>query len=316
METLELESWEMLPGCTEPRRAFVHGRSERSGVTALLRIVRFAPGRFGMFVRLHERNYLLLREGAPQIWKRKPIGIKLGRIADSIWPRGSLSLASVYVVRDLQNGRDVVALEGANVENWSQTRRGFSWVDDRFENPLRFHDENVPDAASFLAAQLNTPNSFARWLWNWLQASTEQRQWLWQEQQTKREKMEQLMTQVLWCLPELWQQAEEVQLAYNHSGAGNNWVYKRQPSPREYIRLNLPESFDFIARWGAELNQRFVPFHHLHLLELNRKFSTETARFGSVVVAPTMHEQIEARLKLREWLEQNAPEKIGALLAS
>lgn len=317
MQTLELEPWEMPPGSLAARCARADLEIELWGALCPLRLVRLSPARWVMFVRYDGRNFLVLnpQTRAPQIWRVKPTDWKLRRVVARLHFSSWFGMASLLVWSELEGGPLVAITEH---HRWHQdqehARWQATWLDLDLTQALRFRLKHEGDVREQLKREWNTPNSYARFAWEWKQVSSEQKAAMWQQQQRRLEEMQGLMRWVLWCLPEVWEEADELNLFYTAHEVTSSWFSNWKDRVRHPI---LTEGHSIlVANWGAELQRRFVPLHHIALLELNPDIGFSAEKYPPAVVAPTMHEKLEARLKLREWLEENAPDKIEALLPS
>ncbi len=93
------------------------------------------------------------------------------------------------------------------------------------------------------------------------------------------------------------------------------WYLGEEDSLFKFLFLRA-ELVERLKAWGTFLTEFFLPLPALPddspLCLLEHSKSAE-ARVRVVGIEPTQHERIEARLRLREWLQQNAPERMDLL---
>ncbi len=309
---VQLQPSELPPGCTAPLCAPADGKLVRDGQIRLLRLVRFKAGHFVLYVQWEGRNCLALRDGVPQVWRGKPTPNKLRRVAESAeWARWSY--APVYTVPHLQSGRTVFAL-GMGFHP-SHQPCNYVWVDSELRSSVAFtieSDERKSESDNLKAA-LNASDSFASYACRWLQAPSQGRSEMWRLEVERRAELEQLMKWVVWCLPEVWEQGERVQLCSTRAYSASEWFFIAQTRPYRLPQLS-PDASAIALRWGQFWQPYFLPIHALSLQELNWKLGYSMPTLGATIHPPTAHQQLEARLNVRDWLSRNAPEQINELL--
>lgn len=124
--------------------------------------------------------------------------------------------------------------------------------------------------------------------------------------------LERVMTQILALSEPLWQ-----------LDTGWSWtIYPNQVAqsrlrPLSHQNLELKPSLE---RWEKFLLSYFAPNWRADWIDGYKCAAEFWQRRWLAGVhiqqPPTMHERLEARLQLRQWLEQNAPEQIDKLLLS
>ena len=309
----ELKQSELPPGCTAPLRAPADGRLVLNGKVILLRLVRLRAGEFVLYARWDERNALVLRKSAPQIWKHKPSPQKLRAIAGHFERDSSWKFASVHRVNSSPTGKTIVALN-RNLHPITPYPNDCALTDD-LKNPAPFEadfDAQKSEAINIMSA-LEMPGSYAEFLWHWMRATPKEREKIWQLKLEERAQLKHLMTIILYCLPELWAQPHEFRLQYNYSNWADNWYYREDC----HAVKNVPLS-DSAARWLASWQSYMsAHFHPTYVMQIQPFISHEiydgVPYSSPLVQTPTAHEQLEARLHLRDWLQQNAPEMLNEL---
>ena len=313
---LELKPPELPPGCTAPLRAPADGRLVINGKVILLRLVRLRAGEFVLYARWNDNNYLALHDQLPQIWKGKPTPQKLRRIAENL-ACFSWSFGAVFVVPHLQSGRNVVAIR-RGVYLALEAAQSYAWVTNDLRFLIGFDLDKKPDKTESvnLEEALNSCETSAHFAYRWLKANSAERIEIWNREIEKRAQLELLMQHVLWCLPEIWEQFDEIRLCSTQAYEASEWFFVVQKRPYHFPQLSS-EASAFALKWGEFWQTHFLPIHALALQEQNPQFyklGFDMNTLGASVRAPTAHEQLEARLQLRAWLQQNAPEQLNDLL--
>ena len=305
----EIKPSELPPGCTAPLRAPADGRLVANGKVILLRLVRLRAGEFVLYARWDNNNYLALHAQTPQVWRGKPTPMKLQRIAESLHDF-AWSFGAIFVVPHQQSGRSVIAIR-RGIHLALQTARSYAWV----TNDLRFLigfdlDKNPRETeAANLKVALNSPETSAYFAYRWLEASPAKRDEIWNREMEKRARLEELMRYVTWCLPEVWAQTDVIRLCSTRAYKPDEWFFVISTYPFRCPQLS-PSAAEFVLNWGHFWQDYFLPIHALALQENNSQFyklGFITPTHGPTIRAPTAHEQLEARLSLRAWLQLNAP---------
>ena len=307
---LELKPSELPPGCTAPLRAPADGRLVLNGKVIWLRLVRLRAGEFVLYARWDERNALVLRNGAPQIWKHKPTPQKLHAIAKHFERDSSWKFASIHRINSSCEGKAIVALN-RNRHPVTPYSNDCALTDATLKNPAPFEtDFNVRKSqVTNIMAALETPGSYAEFLWQWMRATSEEREKIWQSKLEERAELKRLMTNILHCLPELWEQTHEFRLQYDYSDWASDWHCSS-----DYQALNdaslSPYAKRWIISWQSYLSAHFYPTYVRQIQPFIEQKIYECVPYNSHVVRPpTAHQQLEARLQLRAWLQGNAPEQ-------
>ena len=314
-ELLTLAPSELPPGCTAPLSAPADGRLVANGKIVTLRLVRLQAGKFVLYARWNERNALVLRDGAPQIWQTKPTPQKLRAIAARFARDSSWKFASVHLISRPQQGNPVVALN-RNLHPFTSYPTDFALTDGTLGKPIAFEAEFDRNQSEFniITRALETPGSFARFAWLWLRSNPAQRDALWNAQLAKRAELKQLMTWILWCCAELWQMAEALGIKYDYHDWQHNWYYNADSQGNWMLTLSAAAE-KWIEAWSAFLSSRFQPTHIVQIQSYIGSQSDDRELGQSPFISqPSAHEQLEARLHLRDWLQRNAPEKLDELM--
>ena len=313
---LELKPSELPPGCTAPLRAPADARLVFNGKVILLRLVRLRAGEFVLYARWNDKNYLALHAQMPQIWRGKPTLTKLQRIAENL-QQFAWSFAAVCVVPHLKSGRAVLALR-RGIHLSLDSAQSYAWVTNNLRALIGFDIDKNPNTteAANLQTALNSDGTLANFAYLWLRASPDERVEIWNREAAKRAQLEELMKYVLWCLPEVWAQTDKIRLCSTRAYRPEEWSFIVSTYPFRCPQLS-PHAAEFALKWGKFWQNHFLPIHALALQENNPQFyklGFVTPTQGRLVRTPTAHEQLEASLKLRAWLQDNAPEMLNELL--
>ena len=310
---LELKSSELPPGCTAPLRAPADGRLIINGKAMLLRLVRLRAGEFVLYARWDERNALVLRNGAPQIWKGKPTPQKLRAVAGYFASDNSWKFAAVHIVPSPQNGRAVVALN-RNLHPSHSYPTDCALTDNTLRNLIPFEADVNSNRTEFgnIMANLRTPCSFANFSWRWLQSDSAQRDEIWNAEVTKLDELEKLMTWILCCVPELWEKTNALRLQHNYQDWSDSWYCNADPQASSYLPLS-PAYENWIEAWSTLLAFKFQPTHLVQLQNHVKSQANHLTRSSALISQPTAHEQLEAHLNLSNWLQHNAPKYLEVL---
>ena len=310
--SFELKPSELPLGCTAPLCAPADGRLVRNGDVILLRLIRLRRERFALWVRWRERNFVAVYGRAPQIWKGKPTADKLRRIAGNLG--GGWTLASVYQVPYAPSGRSYTAINrGFHPFMW-QEGANKAWLSDDWNEAIGFDFNNgrygvsTEDALAKALCNEDTPTYFA---WRWSRANAGERAAIWGSQHRKNAELNQLLTWVLWCQPEFWERNERVVLTHSHAGWSQNWCSTIDFSAGQKSELHKAR---FCLQWGQELRRHFDPHPAWEFQQHNSQLGLPELTDYAHVSAPSAHQQLEAHLHLRDWLQRNAPDKLSELL--
>ena len=311
---LELKSSELPPGCTAPLSAPADGRLVINGKVMLLRLVRLRAGEFVLYARWNERNALVLRNGVPQIWKGKPTPQKLRAVAGYFASDNSWKFAAVRIVPSPPNGRAVVALN-RSLHPLHSYPTDYALTDNTLRNLIPFETDVNSNQTEFddIMTHLETPGSFANFSWRWLQGDSIQRDEIWNAEIAKLDELERLMAWILCCVPELWEKTNALRLQRNYQDWADNWYCNADPQASSYIALS-PAYENWIEAWSVLLAFKFQPTHLVQLQPyIKSQPNYQLTRSSALVSQPTAHEQLEAHLQLRAWLQHNAPKYLDVL---
>lgn len=160
----------------------------------------------------------------------------------------------------------------------------------------------------------NDENSDVRFAWNWAQLSRDERMARLCGFSSNWGDLRRVMRSVLQCASLLWEHGRAwswtLHREFNHHGWLFNPFDRRDTAFASHLR-----------HWQEWLFGWFVPSLHTEWLERHvcaREFWSGAQSLESVRVdaPPTMHERLEARLELREWLQdKTTPSQIDKLLA-
>lgn len=189
---------------------------------------------------------------------------------------------------------------------WEVTRFGWS------PSPLHLSPRQMQDSVS---AKWNEADSDMRFAWQWAN---------WDEAERLRQstgyqgdfgELEQVMKWVLTCLPTTGDKALEWtwNLLGHRLGIETEIVYFLHAYSDQWEDTQDTDEDRFIKVWSDLLSAHFLPHwrrdwtkHHVCVREFWASRSLcEVERDEP----PTMHERLEARLELRDWLQQNAPDQ-------
>lgn len=174
--------------------------------------------------------------------------------------------------------------------------------------------EPLPLVENELWREWQNTESDARFAWNWARWSYHERLSRLCNSIVDTSELSPLMKAILQCSLTLWD-------------SGPAWIWGLPRDPTQHTRLYNPGFVKSashppdVLRWQECLYAYFVPALRQDWLDSHRcarKFWNEQRELARVQVdePPTSHERLEARLQLRQWLEQNAPEQIDKLLLS
>jgi len=190
--------------------------------------------------------------------------------------------------------------------------RGARWKQTRFL--LETPSEELEKA---LARERNRANSDLAMAFSWLALPSDERAY-WGLQWTTGDgaALRRLVKCAFWNCPELW--TARSQLEYRLSAApGADFSLETsfvdfEGLPRPHFRAAPPPLARLLSKIVAR-NRPYLPKG----VRLNREVGTgplaqrETSRVGTIrfrIAAPNAHETLEARLELRDWLREEAPE--------
>ena len=313
-ESLTLQPSELPLGCTAPLSAPADGRISGQGRIVLLRLVRLKAERFVLYARWNGRNTIALHQGKPQVWQGKPTPLKLQRVAARFGEEEfAWSFASICVISHRQSGRKITAL-GFDPDV-SSPNKFYLWANADLSDTVGFQlygDVRTTEEINLTTA-LNTPGSCGNFAHLWLQATPAERAEIWRAQVEKRAELEQLMKWVSWCVPEIWAQTGRIQLCSTRAYRADEWFFASDNRPYHSPQLSI-RAENLILQWGQFWQARFLPIYALWLQENNHDLEFSMPTLGATIQAPTAHEQLEAHLHLRDWLQRNAPEQLDELL--
>lgn len=293
--------------------------------------MRLPAGDFVLYARREKRNVLTLEKGLfsprrdlPKLWARKPKPDELERIAEDLSRFEVWGLGAICVVPHLQSGRSVVAVRRGHT--FPNAMECYCWVTDDLCAPVGFDITNEIDRAKSelenLTIALNTPDAGPQFAYRWFLANPDERADLWRREVEKFKQLEALMKAALYGLPEVWAKVEAIRLYLPHVCRANCWFEVKSSYPQPFPDLSA-RTTELALKWGQLWQTHFLPVHVFSLQtnnnSLSQKNSLSKVDFdlpfqGAVAHAPTAHEQIEACLHLRAWLQRNAPEHLDELL--
>ena len=311
MSEFRLEPWEVPVGSgaalVAPADAVIELRTGR----LLFRAVRAAPGRFVLFVQRGLINFIVVNQGAfkPAVWKRRPTNQKLKRIAPMVGDGFGrmFGLATFLVMKD----------EATNIETNAYVRAfGFNaeatgiWVSPDFSAPVEFQILPQDDLKKSLQSALNTSSSPARVAWEWKHGSEEERAARVAHAERQWAEVEKLAE---WLIHSVVPDPENCrEIAFDSINSTGELRFSSRKAFSE-LGLTRPQT-KLLEKWALYLGTIFTVRDDcvVNLHRNNRAYRTDFMLTPSI---PTQHERIEARLRLREWLQHNAPDKIAELLS-
>ena len=171
---------------------------------------------------------------------------------------------------------------------------------------------NPQHAGERLMLDWNEPESDARFAWGWAQWNDEQRRAQLSGFDGDSQQLERVMTWILLGAKPLWELESGWTWSLRPNEETGGWLWNNAYSDAEPGPI--------LDKWQKWLLSRFAPRWRADWIE---KYSCVKQFWGWRALAevqidepPTMHEQLESRLQLRQWLEDNAaPDEIEALLA-
>ncbi len=298
MNDFELQPWEVPQGTEvgDAQTFVTFGPLLFQGLPTMfrLRLVAFGERFNVVFVRPQESqtNYVLLREekAIPLGFKAKVSQTKAARsiTEEPGWTFGQLFRVEgqFCVVRGKQGFWLPPNLQDGNVTEF------------RVKTAPRVTDNSSAVMWNWLQNEWSKPESEVRFSWNWHGWNKDDKHRFYCEQVPSWRELHDLMRWVAQVegLPE-----------------GATWW-------RDHIYLiGHPELEARLSLWGEVLRPRFRHFKPfpakspLCLVQHSQAVLTHPLVEGQET---SSHEQLEARFRLREWLELNAPDRIETLLAS
>jgi len=270
-----------------------------------LRWVRWKPSVFLLFLRVEGQIGVATQQPnspseAPMKWKQPQYS-----------PRKLLSLArAIERGRNLNLSRSFFCAADEEPQCIMRHRDGKGvWLSAELQTVGEF-TLAVPSAAvedfwkaAFFAA-FGDESSEVNFAWRWARMNEEERYAWFFDGSDGLKAQEHLVRIVLQSADELWEEHALVSWRRGLS-AGEGWFYdERHRRIREpQLPLNLERWRHFINahagqnQWKAADSQRFVRYWLIGKQKM-RSFDVEVPR-------PSAHERLEARLELRDWLEQN-----------
>ena len=321
MSDFALEEWEVPVGLDVPLVAPADAVAESPTGILLLRVVRVASRRFVIFAQQGKNNFLLVqferwKSLKPAIWNTRPTPQKLKRIAARIGGRSCrlFELASFLVVRDGATGVLTNAL--VRVLGWNNSRAIGAWVSNDLSLPIYFSFPPGGDLRQSLQQSLDGSLTTVRAAWEWKNLEENERLARIELAQSRLDEVQQVGSWALQSAPLKWENLDHV-LFFSQKGKialipiGNFFPAK----PIENFFPTIAQGKFFEMWWSNLLAKIFAPQHSL-VLRFNRNGDLGDSNDFSLKInssTPTHHERIEARLRLREWLEHNAPDRMDLL---
>lgn len=187
------------------------------------------------------------------------------------------------------------------------------WRRTPFSPSFSAFDVQGEQARELLLREWNDPNSDTRFAWEWPQWNDEERKLLCCGFKGDFSEMARVMRWVLTGAQTLWE-----------AGSGWTWTIHPEFASRGYV-TNFSDSGRHLAlslsAWQEWLFAYFAPDWRADWMESHECVQGFWRRIGALESVrmdepPTMHERLESRLQLREWLQDKAaPDQIEKLLA-
>ncbi|BCM92787.1 hypothetical protein IAD21_04669 [Abditibacteriota bacterium] len=318
MSEFNLESWEMPLASLSPSAgeadAVIEANWRGQRREFMLRVVRLRDVYGCTFAREKDSSdtgsWLLAgrRRGVVTVWNTvtKP---PLQKVAEAI-ENGDIELARFCVLSDGKQTRRAITFSSGE-SMWLSVGMGNQ---EKFNLPISEEDflSNGRTQVESLSEELTRPASDARFALNWLRWAQSKRQSYILSIEGLR-KLEHLMRCVLFSDSSLWERADNWVWDLYQGGVHLGLLY----SPLEHSSHVEKENPRFIQlaqlivdKYPRAVNAEDLAKHQCVQWFYERNF------FWPMVWAetpPTYHERLEARSRLREWLHQNAPERMDLL---
>lgn len=295
MKTFALLPHEIPPGCNAPLEAPAQCVFMWEGQTILVRELRIAPARFAVFVRRREQNFVVCHplNFLPLLSSQPRLHSKLARTAQLAVKREQLHLTRLTHLR----GYTVFqAFQGHSI-----------WLDDFWNESALFQFDWVQNGFRALKRELEKPYSDASFALSWLGLSPRLRH---KKMLADREEIEHLWRWILVVTPALWTKPSRWILGFNEELIlechANLWERFTEGISGKSVQNT--EFGVHLVRWRHFIRTQFLPTPGYALWKKHictRAAFPKRASFQIEVTNPTFHEQIEARLNLENWLDQN-----------
>ena len=185
------------------------------------------------------------------------------------------------------------------------------WQKTSFSPSFSAFDVSEKQARELLLREWNDENSDTRFSWQWPQWNDEERKVLCCGFEGDLRDMARVMRWILTGAHQLWE-----------AGSGWTWTIHPEFASRGYV-TNFSDSgrplILTLSAWQEWLFAYFAPGWRADWMERHECVQGFWRRVGALESVrmdepPTMHEQLEAKLDLREWLRENAPDEVERLL--
>ena len=313
MSEITLRSWELPVGCPAPLSAPIDAEIEAGKI----RMVETEKGIFWVFFqpRNHWQSHYLVRElirSEPARWKTRKSPDELAKIIRKATRGDQFSLARFFFLSAPQNA----------VVFWSQ--KECSWINLQSLPPfgersrVAFHvwpsvqKRASPLVHQWILEQWEKADSQVSFSWQWARMSHDERIALLYPEADDFRELLRLMKWVVQCDAQLSEVVDEF------LGAGQDIIWPLFRYYRNDSNHVIPMLTRQSARWGHLLRTHF---HSLPPLEMFRpplcvkEWDKEMREIPTVRThRVSLHERLEARQNLRDWLQINAPEQIERLL--
>ena len=256
-----------------------------------------------------EQTRVLLEE-----WDWKPASKeKLLNILQRAFCAENFAIARLLELPELPAHRNI-ALCSFTDNRWLYGLGHCNWA--AFSGPSLFTDE-ITRAQQQLRAQWKDEKSDVRFAWEWAALDNDQRRHKMGWPESWRA-MERIMNLVLASATNLWRVSDEISWYFHLDGKTGKWVSEVWSDGQDDLwdekRLRTWDELlvaHFVPHWREDLFQRYSCLTQYEAQALFYNASDVEA-----AQPPTAHEQIEAKLALRDWLADAATPDVAALLAS
>ena len=335
MEDFTLRAWELPPHCKAPLVAPADATTEIEWrglkTEAIIRTVRIERGVFWVFFQLRDEplsNYVMRNQTSwpikPWSWNNRPTTPELLRIVRIENEGRQLTSARFFYLREPQNAvaffpfpdSEFVSEDGGWVDEYE------SLIDFKMRAATKAWDS--PRLYDWLLKTWKKSNSEVHFSWQWSRWNHKYRhQWLYPEARGINE-LVQVMNWALQSEPtigndEEWRWYFDYDSRYDDSGDADRFWPEEMASHTPWTNVDMRQTSPRLWRLRQFFISYFLPLPPLRITkppscvrdfdDLNR--SEIMARRK----AQTAHEQLEAALHLREWLQDKAaPEEIERLL--
>lgn len=287
----ELEPWEIPPGADASNLSVpiefgpVEWNGEQTMISA--RTVPTKSRQSLAYFRPHavEMNFVLMQGQRPNVFESINVG-KLERVVKRAIKGQDFRFARLFYYR----GQRALLTQRETVWTAPETPREF---DTEFELPFGWLEKSSELVLDWLEQQWQRPDSDLRFSWEWNQKTPEQRHHYLTIQVDRWRELFDLMHAIA-CVEALPIQTRWI---LDHVDAHNH----------------APELLASLQPWRELLGEHFLPFKPFPVSApfcLRLYFSFISSHIQVKGAEVSAHQQLEAKLFLRDWLQRHAPNKL------